>query len=100
MLQQARQWRIRAAADVLELILAYAIDQKAKDREVLPGGDQTAERLQVALLVGATQDVRGVDADVASETGELAEVVDFLGGRASDNQLIDLARRSRKHRVD
>src|SRR5215469_6732590 len=100
MLQQTRQWRVAAADEFLQLILADAIDQEAEDREVFPGGDQPAKRLQVTLLIGSTQDVGGVHADVASQARELAEMVDLLGGGAGYDQLVDLGRRGREHCVD
>ena len=46
------------------------------------------------------QEVGGVDADVAGQSSEFAEVVDLLGGGARDHELIDARRRGRQHGVD
>src|SRR5207248_601692 len=99
-LQQSRQRGIGTAGELLQLVPANAIDEKTENREIFPGGDETAERLQVALLVWTTQDVCSVDADVAGEARELAKVVDLFGGGARHDQLIDLTGRRRQHRVD
>src|SRR5205085_10784149 len=83
-LQQTRHWRVGAAGEFLRLVPADAVDEKAEDGKVFPGGDQAAERLQIALLARPTQDVGRVDAEVAGEARELAEVIDFFGRGARD----------------
>ena len=100
MLEQPRERRIRASSELFELVLADAVDQEAENGEVLPGGDQAAKGLQVALLVRPTEDVRGIHADVTCQAGELAEVVDLLCSRTCDHQLVDLRGRRGQHRVD
>src|SRR5439155_10836476 len=92
--------RIGAADELLELVLADAVDQETEDREVLPGGDRAAEGLDVALLIRPTQNEGGIDAQVAGHLGEFSEVVDFFSRGAGDDQLIDPGRRAGQHAVD
>src|SRR5919198_2058271 len=50
-LEDAREWGVGAADELLELVLAHAVDQEAEDGEVFPGVDLPAERLEEALPV-------------------------------------------------
>ena len=85
MFEQTRQRSVGAASELFELILAHPVDQETKDGEVFPGGDQPAERLEITLLIGPTHDVGRVDADIACQASELAEMVDFLSGGAGNH---------------
>src|SRR5262249_37721850 len=84
---------IARAEKFLQLIASDSVDQKAENREVLPRLDDAAECVEIPLLIGLAQHGRYVDAHIAGYARDLAEVVDLLGRRPGDDQLVGLARR-------
>ena len=88
--QNALQRQVAAIVEFLQLIASYAIDQKTKDRVVLPGRYEAAKRVHETLLIGLTQHKRDIYADVAGHARYLAEMIDFFRRRTSHNKLIEL----------
>src|SRR5262249_10543218 len=95
--QNARERFISAGEEFLQLIATYPVDQKSEDRKSLPGIDDPSKGIQVALLIGPTEDERYVHSDVAGDTGDLAKMIHLLGSGARYDQLFKLARSGRQY---
>src|ERR1700720_411106 len=95
--QNARERLISAGEEFLQLIATYTVDQKSKDCKILPGFDYPSKCIQVALLIGPTEDERYVYSNVAGDTGDLAKMIHFFCSSARYDQLFELAGSGRQY---
>jgi hypothetical protein len=93
--QRAVQRQIGAAEELLELILAHAIDEEPECRDVGPRRHRLPERLEVAPGLFDVHQLGGVVAELVQQPVDLAEVVDLLAGHLGQHPLI-VGRRRRQ----
>src|SRR5437867_10089764 len=92
--------QIRAIDELLELKTTYPVDQKTKDRKVLPGLNLATKGFHISLFIWSAERVGNVDPDIASEAGHFSKVIHFLSRRAGHDELIELGRRIRQNILD
>src|SRR5438132_1403591 len=92
--------QIRAVNELLELKTTYPVDQKTKDRKVLPGLNLATKGFHISLFIWPAERVGNVDPDIASEAGHFSKVIHFLSRRAGHDELIELGRRIRQNILD
>src|SRR4030095_12126503 len=86
--QRPVEREIGAADELLELILAHAVDQEAERGDVGPGRHRLSKGFEVAPRSLDVHQLRGVVTELVQQPVDLAEVVDLLAGDLGQHPLI------------